>query len=75
MTTRQAIDELHKRGYSGEDIIWEARDSQQFEKIFFKRDLTLAQALIWYVLETPNTRHCLNCKANTHHIQNCSEIH
>jgi hypothetical protein len=75
MTTRQAIDELHKRGYSGIDIINIARDAQRYEHDYFKRSMSMADALIWYVLETPNTRHCLNCKANTHHIQNCSEIH
>lgn len=73
MTTRQAIDELRKRGHSGINIINLAYVAQGYELVFFDKQMTLAQALINYVQETPNTRHCLNCKADTHHIQNYNQ--
>lgn len=66
-TTRQAIREMHKRGFDGETII----DIAKIE-CRFGLGTTPANALVAYVNSTPNTRFCPSCHG-PHFVQDCGE--
>jgi hypothetical protein len=73
VNTRQAIIEMRKRGYTGEEIIDMAKRLQRIERVFFGNDTSLAVSLVLHVRDTPNYRWCWNCN-DYHHIQNCWQL-